>query len=58
MNDDLEAMDGLCAKIIEQRDRVEALEALLREGAFMMTMPERTHWRERARAALAPEQDK
>ncbi len=31
MNDDLEAIDGLCAKIIAQRDRIEALEAALRE---------------------------
>ena len=31
MNDDLEAIDGLCAKIIEQRDRIEALEASLAE---------------------------
>jgi hypothetical protein len=32
MNEDLEAIDGLCAKIIEQRDRIEALEAALREA--------------------------
>ena len=30
MNYDLEAIDGLCAKIIEQRARIEALEAALR----------------------------
>jgi hypothetical protein len=32
MNDDLEAIDGLCAKIIEQRDRT-------RTGAGQMTQP-------------------
>ena len=30
MNEDLEAMDALCAKIIDQRDRIDALEAALR----------------------------
>jgi hypothetical protein len=29
MNDDLEAIDGLCTEILEQRDRIEALEAAL-----------------------------
>ena len=32
MNDDLEAIDGLCAKIIEQRARIEALEKALRHA--------------------------
>jgi hypothetical protein len=34
MNEDQNAaIDGLCEKIIEQRDRIEALEAALREIA-------------------------
>jgi hypothetical protein len=31
MNVDLEAIDGLCTKIIEQRDRIEQLETSLAE---------------------------
>jgi len=61
MNDNLEAIDGLCAKIIEQRDRIEALEAALREiidhsepGLLIQLQA----MRRIAAAALAPEQDK
>ena len=58
MNDDMEAIDGLYAKIIEQRRRIEALEAevaSLREA--------NKTWVDMfgpapARAALAPEQKK
>ena len=56
MNDDLEAIDGLCAKIIEQRDRIEALEAALREIKDQYLTPDQSS--AIARAALAPEQDK
>ena len=56
MNDDLEAIDGLCAKIIEQRDRIEALEAALRD--IMMDVEIATPVRAFAKAVLAPEQDK
>ena len=64
MNYDLEAIDGLCAKIIEQRARIEALEAALRE---IVAVHEANigrdaelslHSWEVARAALAPEPDK
>ena len=68
MNDDLEAMDGLCAKIIEQRDRIEALKAALREiTKWSRQNPEANagdHAGEELLAivsriaALAPEQDK
>jgi hypothetical protein len=33
VNEDLEAMDGLCTKIAEQRDRIEALEVALKPFA-------------------------
>ena len=35
MNEDLEAIDGSCAKIIEQRDHIEVLEAALKEAGVM-----------------------
>ena len=61
MNDDNNAaIDGLCAKIIEQRARIEALEAALRKidthldnFGYLPNMKARRI----ARAALAPEQD-
>jgi hypothetical protein len=40
MNEDLEAIDGLCEKIIKQRDRIEALEAAL-HAAFMAMCAQR-----------------
>ena len=55
MNDDLEAIDGLCAKIIEQRDRIEALENALRE---IIEAGDFWEMDSIARKALAPEQDK
>jgi hypothetical protein len=70
MNDDLEAIDGLCAKIINQRDRIEALEAALREAErFVSYLANETDGHfvgsgtpttclVMIRAALAPEQDK
>jgi hypothetical protein len=69
MNDDLEAIDGLCAKIIEQRDRIEALEAALREIAdpllldvegigFTRSLKMISTMKNIAKAALAPEQSK
>jgi hypothetical protein len=49
MNENLETIDGLCEKIIEQRIRIEVLEAALREIAG-----DQTSWRAQriARAAL------
>jgi len=35
-----EAIDGLCAKIIEQRDRIKALEAALRECVEVLKLVE------------------
>ena len=58
MNDDLEAMDGLCAKIIEQRDRIQALEAALRLAIEELGWGEMEQTRNRLRAALAPEPEK
>jgi hypothetical protein len=59
MNDDLEAIDGLCAKIIEQRDRIEVLEAALRQiAALEDLLSSLSVAKSIARAALAPEQDK
>jgi hypothetical protein len=59
MSDDLEAMDGLCAKIIAQRDRIWELEKALRlahEWLDPTEMPEADYCI--IRAALAQEQDK
>ena len=71
MNDDMEAIDGLYAKIIEQRRRIEALEAALREikqlalsckpaetPAALAHMVRICIDAGIARTALAPEQDK
>lgn len=63
-----ETIDGLCAKIIEQRDRIEALETALREfvegydwtvaNTSNVVMPAIFHALiPKARAALTPEQD-
>ena len=50
MNDDMEAIDRLCAKIIEQRDRIVELEAQLRADTDLF---KRTHARiEALEAAL------
>ena len=61
MNDNLETIDGLCVKIIEQRDRIWALEAALREITAMDPKAIRADDLGRAariaRAALAPEQN-
>ena len=62
MNNYLEAIDGLCTKIIEQRDRIWALEAALRSIAnkcpVTCDMTLAHEMAEEAEAALAPEQDK
>jgi cobalamin biosynthesis protein CobD/CbiB len=62
MNDDENAaIDGLCEKLIEQRDRIKALKAALRDIANMKSASSWTAieaMQTIARVALAGEQDK
>jgi predicted RNase H-like nuclease (RuvC/YqgF family) len=49
VNEDLKSIDGLCEKIIEQRDRIEELEAELERSRSLLTLVLHT---EANRAAL------